>query len=190
MAQDTVGVADLFTINTAVAQGGSAVKKTVNDRVFMFRYLLIGITSVLLAACGSGDNSAVAATASAGTESVTMERSMDFAQVSRGARLFQNNCAECHGADGQGAPNWRQRDAEGLFPAPPLNGTGHAWHHPQNMLHYVIKNGSPGGQGRMPSWGDKLTEQEIEDIIAWFKSKWPKQVYEAWYRMNEKKKDG
>ena len=156
----------------------------------MIRYLLIGISSVLLVACGNDDNGAVAATESASTGKAMIERPMDFAQISRGGNLFQQNCAECHGAVGQGDPNWRQRDADGLFPAPPLNGTGHAWHHPQAMLHYVIKNGSPGGQGKMPAWGEKLNDQEIEDVIAWFKSKWPQPVYEAWYQMNERKKGG
>jgi mono/diheme cytochrome c family protein len=157
----------------------------------MLRYLLIGVTSTLLVACGKNEAGATnAATYTPDSERVAMERSIDFSQVSRGGRLFQQNCAECHGANGQGDPNWRQRDADGLFPAPPLNGTGHAWHHPQKMLHYVIKNGSPGGQGRMPAWGEKLSDQEITDIIAWFQSKWPQPVYEAWYRMNENKKDG
>jgi mono/diheme cytochrome c family protein len=119
-----------------------------------------------------------------------ISRSSDFAQVSRGAKLYQMNCAECHGSQGQGAPNWRQRDADGMFPAPPLNGTGHAWHHPQRMLHHVIANGSPGGQGNMPAWGDQLSAEEIEAIIAWFQSKWPDQVYAAWHRMNRSKEGG
>ncbi|MEN8171167.1 MAG: cytochrome c [Pseudomonadota bacterium] len=155
----------------------------------MIKYLLIGFSSVLLVACGeNGGGTASAQPQEPAT--VATERNTDFAQVSRGGNLYQKNCAECHGANGQGDPNWRQRDAEGLFPAPPLNGTGHAWHHPQKMLHHVIKNGSPGGQGKMPAWGDKLSDQQIEDTIAWFKSKWPQPVYEAWYQMNEKKKGG
>jgi mono/diheme cytochrome c family protein len=157
----------------------------------MFRYLLTGITSLLLVACGQNEGGvATAATQSTEAKKVSIERSIDFSQVTRGGKLFQQSCAECHGANGEGDPNWRQRDAEGFFPAPPLNGTGHAWHHPQKMLHYVIKNGSPGGQGKMPAWGAQLSDHEIEDIIAWFKSKWPQPVYEAWYQMNEKKKGG
>lgn len=154
----------------------------------MVRYLLIGISGMLLLACGQHEGGAASgATDPVELQTVKIERNTDFAQLSRGGRLFQQHCAECHGANGEGDPNWRQRDAEGFFPAPPLNGTGHAWHHPQKMLHYVIKNGSPGGQGKMPAWGGRLNDQEIEDLIAWFKSKWPQPVYEAWYQMNEKK---
>lgn len=117
-------------------------------------------------------------------------REMDFAKVTLGGRLYRQNCAECHGNSGEGDPNWRQRDAEGLFPPPPLNGTGHAWHHPRKMLHHVIANGSPGGQGRMPAWRDKLSDEEIDAIISWFQSKWPDQVYAAWQRMDRTAREG
>jgi len=142
----------------------------------------------LLNACG--DNSGASSEASDMSAKQTAVREVDFAKVAHGARLYQMNCAECHGSSAQGAPNWRERDADGMFPPPPLNGTGHAWHHPKKMLHYVIANGSPGGQGNMPAWSDKLSDEEIEAIIAWFQSKWPDQVYTAWYRMNKSKQSG
>ena len=69
-------------------------------------------------------------------------------------------------------------------PAPPLNGTGHAWHHPQKVLIDVIKNGTARLGGNMPPWKDRLSDQEIEDIIAWFKAQWPDELYAAWDRMN------
>jgi mono/diheme cytochrome c family protein len=125
----------------------------------------------------------------AGGGESALERQVDFAKVARGGELYRQKCAECHGSDGQGASDWRQRDADGMFPPPPLNGTGHAWHHPKRMLHYVIANGSPGGQGNMPAWGDKLSGEQIDDIIVWFQSKWPDQVYAAWLRMDRAKRD-
>lgn len=153
----------------------------------MFKYLLAGVSSLLLIACGQNEGGKTTAAYQAMNQpAAEIERTVNFTQVTRGGKLFQQYCAQCHGADGQGDPNWRQRDAEGFFPAPPLNGTGHAWHHPQKMLHHVIKNGSPGGKGKMPAWGNKLTDQDIGDIIAWFKAKWPQPVYEAWYGMNQK----
>lgn len=113
-------------------------------------------------------------------------RIRDDAQIRRGAQLYSRNCAQCHGAMAQGAFNWRQRGADGKMPPPPLNGTGHAWHHPKNMLRFVIKNGSPGGQGNMPAWRDKLTDEQIDDIIAWFQSLWPEPVYEAWSAIDQR----
>jgi len=80
----------------------------------------------------------------------------------------------------------RHRGPDGRFPPPPLNGTGHAWHHPKAVLHDVIKNGSPPGQGNMPAWRDRLTDEQIDDIIAWFQSQWPNQVYNAWYQMDQR----
>ena len=158
----------------------------------MIKSVLIISSGLFLVACGQNESGSAKAEPQVKIESqkIAIERTTDFTQVSRGGKLFQANCAECHGAGAEGDPNWRQRDADEIFPAPPLNGTGHAWHHPQKMLHHVIKNGSPGGQGKMQAWGGKLSEQEIEDIIAWFKAKWPQPVYEAWYQMNEKKKGG
>lgn len=88
--------------------------------------------------------------------------------------------------NGEGAPNWRQRDADGFFPPPPLNGRGHEWHHPTAMLRAMIRDGSPPGQGKMPAWGDKLSEQEIAAVVEWFQSRWPDPVYAAWYDMQQR----
>ncbi len=146
--------------------------------------IIIAALALVLAACSDSDGKTTVGNDNG------MSRQMDFAQVSQGARLFQKNCAECHGSAAQGDPNWRQRDADGMFPAPPLNGTGHAWHHPKDVLHDVIANGSPQGMGKMPAWRNKLTDEEIEAIIAWFQSRWPDLVYSAWYRMDRSARGG
>lgn len=109
-----------------------------------------------------------------------VERWYSFQHVSQGGKVFQENCAACHGNQGEGAPEWQQVGADGKYPAPPLNGAGHAWHHPLKMLFHVVKNGSPGGQGGMPAWGEKLSNDEMIAAIAWFQSKWPEQIYSAW----------
>jgi len=144
---------------------------------------MIAALALLLGACGEDGGHAM-------TMGTNVSRQLDFSQVSMGGRLFQKNCAECHGVDAQGDPNWRQRDADGMFPPPPLNGTGHAWHHPRDILHDVIANGSPQGMGKMPAWRNKLSDEEIGAIIAWFQAKWPDQVYTAWYRMDRKARGG
>ena len=43
----------------------------------------------------------------------------DAARVAAGAELYAENSASCHGADLQGQPNWKVRDADGYLPAPP-----------------------------------------------------------------------
>jgi mono/diheme cytochrome c family protein len=114
------------------------------------------------------------------------KRTLDAAQLALGAQRYQQHCARCHGAKAEGAAQWRQRGPDGMFPPPPLNGSGHAWHHSIVALKDVITQGSPPGTGNMPAWGDKLSEQEMEAIIAWLQSLWPKPVYDAWYEMQHR----
>ena len=37
-----------------------------------------------------------------------------------GAKLYQQRCASCHGAELQGQPNWQRPNDDGTMPAPPL----------------------------------------------------------------------
>ena len=102
--------------------------------------------------------------------------------VAAGASVYRAHCASCHGREGEGHPQWRRRDADGKFPPPPLNGTGHAWHHPAAALMHVIMKGSPGG-GNMPAWEGVLSAEDAASVIAWFQSKWPDEIYAAWHRI-------
>lgn len=121
--------------------------------------------------------------------SAPASRGHDVATVERGAKLFQENCAACHGANAQGAPNWQQRGPDGKFPAPPLNGSAHDWHHPKAVLVRTIKDGTARLGGSMPAWRDKLSDEEIEAIIAWFQSLWPEEIYAAWKRMDDEARE-
>jgi mono/diheme cytochrome c family protein len=111
---------------------------------------------------------------------IALERWFAPQHAAAGRPLYLQHCASCHGMQGEGAAQWRRRQADGSFPPPPLNGTGHAWHHPLKALHATIAN----GQGKMPGWGDRLATAEILAIIAWFQSQWPDEIYAAWDRMN------
>lgn len=113
-------------------------------------------------------------------------RQFDATQLAEGQALYQQHCAACHGKSAQGASFWRKRDNDGYFPPPPLNGSGHAWHHPRQMLHHMIKNGSPAGMGKMPPWSSTLNDQEIAAIIDWMQSLWPQEVYAAWYGIDQR----
>jgi len=107
-------------------------------------------------------------------------------QIAAGAVIFQRDCAQCHGINGEGHPDWRKRDADGMYPPPPLNGTGHAWHHPTTFLQDRIKNGSEVGQGKMPAWDGKISDDEIDAVIAWFQAQWPDELYAVWYEINQR----
>lgn len=108
--------------------------------------------------------------------------------VTRGAVVYADNCAVCHGARGEGTGDWRRRTADGKFPPPPLNGTAHTWHHPIRVLGTQIKFGAPGGIGAMPGFAEKLTDQQIVDVIAWFQDLWPDEIYAQWREIEARSK--
>jgi mono/diheme cytochrome c family protein len=53
------------------------------------------------------------------------------------------------------------------------------------ILKRTIRDGTQKIGGSMPAWGDKLTEQDMDDVIAWFQAKWPDELYTAWYRNDQ-----
>jgi mono/diheme cytochrome c family protein len=114
-----------------------------------------------------------------------IERQHDLVKVAAGEQVYRQHCASCHGDHGQGAPQWRQAGADGKYPPPPLDGSGHAWHHPRQWLQDMIHEGSPNGQGNMPAWKDKLSDQEIDAVVEWFQSTWPDDVYAVWFEMQQ-----
>ena len=109
------------------------------------------------------------------------ERDINFIEYTKGQRLFIKNCAVCHGKQGEGAPNWRKPDANGKNPAPPLNGTGHTWHHSTKSLTNTIRNGTGKIGGNMPAWKGILSNGEIKLILTWVTAQWPDEIYTAWY---------
>lgn len=117
-----------------------------------------------------------------------LERNIDLRAFSRGQKLYQTNCALCHGKNAEGTPAWRKTEDDGMFPPPPLNGTGHTWHHSTETLVNLIKNGTAKIGGKMPAWKDKLSKQEIHDILTWVKAQWSDEVYAAWYTNNQDSK--
>jgi len=160
------------------------------------RFKLLGIVVVplLLAACGEPETpvtekSVPRPTVSPMEKSVVFERNKDIGQIIRGGKIFKQNCASCHGDNAQGADNWQKRNTEGKFPPPPLNGTGHAWHHPTAGLKQTIFYGTEKIGGSMPGWKDKLSEAQVEDVLAWFQSKWPDELYQAWAKNDQRSRN-
>jgi mono/diheme cytochrome c family protein len=69
--------------------------------------------------------------------------------------------------------------------APPLDGTGNEWKRKRSDLIAIVKKGmTRNNEPVMPSWGARLSEQEIEDIVAWFQALWPMEVYDRWLKVN------
>lgn len=115
------------------------------------------------------------------THNSVVKRDINFKQYTFGQRLYLKNCAVCHGSNAEGAMDWRKPDKDGKNPAPPLNGTGHTWHHSNKSLINTIRNGTAKIGGNMPAWKDKLSDSEIKLILTWITAQWPDEIYTAWY---------
>lgn len=100
----------------------------------------------------------------------------DEAQVARGAALYAAECSRCHGARLEGQLNWQSTAANGVYPAPPHDATGHTWHHADADLFAVVKHGGNTRDSTMPGFEDRLSDEEIWATLAFIKSHWPEQV--------------
>lgn len=114
----------------------------------------------------------------------------DQALVARGKEVYANNCAACHGANLEGQPEWRKRQANGRLPAPPHDESGHTWHHPDAQLIDIVKNGlvpgrtAPAGyESDMPAYGQSLSDADIVAVLAFIKSAWPREALDAQKRV-------
>ena len=99
------------------------------------------------------------------------------AEVRAGRVIYLQSCASCHGARGQGAPHWRQPDAQGELPAPPHDPTGHTWKHSDAMLYRLIQDGWRDPFNRterltMPAFKSILTDHQTIAVITYLKTLW------------------
>ena len=111
------------------------------------------------------------------TEVREMAKLADEQTLQLGQTVYEQACAECHGINGEGqfpsAP--MQPDSTGRIGAPPHNGNGHTWHHDDALLLDYVINGGRGNPAQfypMPAFGDQLSLQEIESVIAYLKTFW------------------
>ena len=100
------------------------------------------------------------------------------ARVTQGRAVYADYCAACHGVELQGAPDWQTPLADGRMPAPPHDASGHTWHHSDSDLRLVVEGGMaalvPGYESDMPAFGGILSPEEIDAVLAYIKSTWPR----------------
>jgi mono/diheme cytochrome c family protein len=116
------------------------------------------------------------------------DHNWEHRDIVRGQSLYAHNCASCHGANLEGQPNWRSPDANAVLPAPPHDGTGHTWHHDDELLFEYTKlggntalevRGVSGFNSGMPACGETLTDDEIWDVLAYIRSTWSEREQQA-----------
>lgn len=123
---------------------------------------------------GVADTGAILLSRDGGVSWISFEGS-DLAtpeRIAAGKALFAETCQTCHGVGGIGeSPDNPTAQDEFGFKAPALNNDMHAWHHSDAGLRATIREGSPRNE-RMIAWKEKLTDQQIDSIIAYLKSTW------------------
>jgi mono/diheme cytochrome c family protein len=108
---------------------------------------------------------------------------LDVSAIVRGEQLYARYCAACHGVHLEGAANWRLPLPDGSLPAPPHDSSGHTWHHPDSVLIAITRDGGdPTQNSRMPAFKGQLTDEEIEAVLTFMKSRWGEEErrYQWW----------
>ena len=102
--------------------------------------------------------------------------------IARGELLYNQYCVSCHMPNLSGAKNWKGKDKDGHNLSPPLNGSGHTWHHSDRLLHNIIKYGFvdlvKDYKGKMLGFNDKMNDQQIDSVLTYLKSHWKDEIYE------------
>ncbi len=141
-------------------------------RFTILKLTVLSIGIATLSACGNQENI---------SNNNIAERWYTEAQVTQGKVVFGKNCATCHGDKAQSlVSDWKQDLPNGKYPAPPLNGTAHAWHHDKAQLLRSINNGGVTLGGTMPPFADKLNDAEKLATIAYFQNFWSDDIYQRW----------
>lgn len=106
--------------------------------------------------------------------------------ISRGAQLYAAECAGCHGARLADAGTWTRPDVRRPWSAPSLGRAGHAWQHSDAELAATVAHGgggtaAPGDPLGMPAFAERLGHGDIDAILAYVKSGWPRdaRAYQA-----------
>lgn len=93
-----------------------------------------------------------------GTTAAIQNAPVNTTRASSGQQIYEQNCATCHGEKGYGDGPTGVK-----LPVKPFDLTTHVLLHDEQYLHAVILN----GRGYMPAWGNKLSQDQILDVIAY-----------------------
>jgi mono/diheme cytochrome c family protein len=133
----------------------------------LFTQFIIAVLVVFTAACSGTPSTPVTFKGTVIAEDV----------IAQGQQLYTQYCAACHGVNGAGqfpdAP--LEPDATGRYGAPPHNDSGHTWHHHDQLLLQIVREGGMGDPSAfypMPAFGAQLSDEQIVSIIGYIKTLW------------------
>ena len=154
---------------------------TEETRHFHSMFPRISHASIALAALALTSFAILACSSSSGeSDAVPAAIEPPAATASTGEEIYTTTCVACHQVGGVGQPDWHIPNAQGVLPAPPLNGDGHTWHHSDGFLYRYVKNGGkmletpslPDFKSGMPAFGEQLSHEEIVAVLTYVKSLW------------------
>lgn len=110
--------------------------------------------------------------------------------IAQGRQIYADQCATCHGAELEGQPGWRSPLPSGRLPAPPHDASGHTWHHPDDVLFRIVREGTAavvggGYESDMPGFADVLSDADIRAVLDYIKSTWPERERRYQERVSE-----
>ncbi len=114
------------------------------------------------------------------TSASEVQAATESGRIEAGRAVYQKSCASCHGAKGEGMPNWQRPDERGELPAPPHDRTGHTWKHSDAMLYRLVQDGwrdpfNKTNRLTMPGFKGQLSPDDTIAVITYLKSLWTPQ---------------
>ncbi len=137
----------------------------------------VTVLALALAACTSNPDTGSTPTPTAISALTTPEQvppppELDAARIAAGEVTYLQYCSSCHGTDLAGDPQWKTRNGDGSLRPPPHDSNGHTWHHSDQLLISLTRDGSGLEESRMPAFGATLADDEIATVLEFFKSTW------------------
>jgi len=137
----------------------------------MHRVIFVGLAAALAAGLGG-------LIASAAEQPMHFANADDAAAVLKGKVIYQQTCSACHGRYLEGQPLWQLDDQYAGRRAPAQDATGHTWQHSDEDLFAMTKYGRfpqtpEDAISHMPAFQKDLSDEEVLDVLAFIKSRWP-----------------
>ena len=79
----------------------------------------------------------------------------------QGQKIYESTCIDCHRSNGEGLPD--------VFPA--LKGDPFVMGEPTPVIQTILA-GRKGKIGKMPSWQDKFSDQQIAAVATFIRNNW------------------
>src|SRR6266850_8194899 len=124
--------------------------------------LLVVATSLFAVACAKPNTGTTNQTQPTGAGSPAAPATATQDEFATARATFKKDCSVCHGETGSGGPV--KLDDGTKLKVPSLR-EGHALHHKDEEFVKQITNGGDG----MPKFGDKLSRQEIIDLVRFIR---------------------